>query len=313
MPVDYRHRTRGALQLASGVSVLAAVAFWVVGCGETAVDPQPPVAVGDTPELTVYVGSTDSVDLAEYFSDPDGDVLTYTATTSDPEVATASVSGSAVMVSGVSPGTDTVTVTATDPGGLSAVQAFTVTVSLTERQVLEILYDELGGDGWRNNTNWMTDAPLDEWHGVGTDSDGRVDSLRLAENWLSGEIPTELGILSNLEYLSLYWNSLTGEIPSGLGDLSNLKYLSLGRNMLTGEIPPWLGDLSNLQYLGLTWSGLTGEIPPELGDLSNLKIPVARQKYANRRDSAGARQPLESPSPGYRLEWADRRDSTGTG
>ncbi len=80
------------------------------------------------PELTVEVGSTETVDLVGYFSDPDGDVLTYSATTSDAGVATASVSGSTVTVSGVSQGIDTVNVIATDPGELSAVQTFTVTV-----------------------------------------------------------------------------------------------------------------------------------------------------------------------------------------
>ncbi|MCY3943688.1 MAG: hypothetical protein OXG18_08000, partial [Gemmatimonadetes bacterium] len=126
------------------VSVLAAVAAWVVGCG----DPQPPVAVGSMPELTVYVDSTESVDLAGYFSSPDGNGLTYTATTSDAGVATASVSEGVVTVSGVSEGTDTVKVTATDPDGLSAMQVSSVIVGLTDRQVLEILYDELGGDNW---------------------------------------------------------------------------------------------------------------------------------------------------------------------
>ena len=266
-----RHQTGGALRLAVTVSVLAAVAPWVVGCGETAVDPQPPVTVGDIAELTVYVGSTESVDLAGYFSDPNGDVLTYTATTSDAGVATASASASAVTVSGVSQGTADMTVTATDPGGLSAVQAFTVTVRLTERQVLEILYDELDGANWTDNTNWLTDAPLEQWYGVSTaDSDGRVDTLRLVDNQLTGEVPPELGILSDLEYLSLDGNSLTGEIPSELGDLSNLEYLSLYRNRLDGEIPPELGNPSSLQYLNLARNELTGEIPPELGELSSL-------------------------------------------
>ena len=164
----HRHRTRGVLQLASGVSVLAAVAFWVVGCGETAVEPQPPVAVGSMPDLTVYVDGTESVDVARYFSDPDGDVLTYSSTTSDAGVTTTTVSESAVMVTGVSRGTADVTVTATDSGGLLATQDFTVTVRPNERRVLEILYDELGGDNWTDNSNWKTDAALGEWYGVTT-------------------------------------------------------------------------------------------------------------------------------------------------
>ncbi len=268
MSVDYRPRTRGAFRFASGVFVLAAVASWLVGCG----DPQPPVAVGSMPELTVEVGSTESVDLAAYFRDPDGDVLMYVATTSDSGVATASVSESAVTVNGVSEGIDTVTVTATDPSGLTATQAFTVTVRFRERQVLEILYDELGGDDWIDNTNWKTDEPLDEWFGVSTSGDGRVDALVLWGNSLTGEIPPELGGLSNLDILWLWDNSLTGEIPPELGNLASLEWLDLNLNSLTGEIPSELGDLSKLEFLYLAHNSLTGPIPRELGGLSNLEI-----------------------------------------
>ena len=37
---------------------------------------------------------------------------------------------------------------------------------------------------------------------------------------------------------------MTGEIPPELGGLSNLEWLYLWGNQLTGEIPPELGDLS---------------------------------------------------------------------
>ena len=40
---------------------------------------------------------------------------------------------------------------------------------------------------------------------------------------------------------------MTGEIPSELGGLSNLRMLSLDNNRLTGEIPPELGGLSNTE------------------------------------------------------------------
>ena len=159
--------------------------------------------------------------------------------------------------------------TASD-GSFSASQDFTASVH-ADRRVLEILYDELGGDGWRQNTNWRTDKPLFGWHGVRTNWDGRIDVLNLGGNSLTGEIPPELGNLTNLEWLSLDNNSLTGEIPSELGDLSSLEVLWLYNNSLTGEIPSELGDLSNLEELSLSYNSLTDEIPPELGSLSSLE------------------------------------------
>ena len=48
-------------------------------------------------------------------------------------------------------------------------------------------------------------------------------------------------------------NQLTGEIPPELGDLSNLtKPVPLRSNQLMGEIPPELGGLSNLDSCGFT-------------------------------------------------------------
>ena len=45
---------------------------------------------------------------------------------------------------------------------------------------------------------------------------------------------------------------MTGEIPAELGSLSNLELLSLSANQLTGEIPAELGSLANLEDLYLS-------------------------------------------------------------
>ncbi len=85
------------------------------------------MTAGTIPAQEVSVGQPVTVPVSAYFSDPDGDALSYTAASSDAEVATASVSGSTVTVTGVTAGAVTVTVTARDPGGLSAQQSFAVT------------------------------------------------------------------------------------------------------------------------------------------------------------------------------------------
>ena len=272
MPALSSPNARDVFRLALIVSVVVAVASWAVGCGES----QAPTAVGTIPDLRVEVGTTESVDLVGYFSDPDGDELGYEASSSDAEVATVAISSDSVAVTGVAGGSAEITVTASD-GTSSASQVFTaLVVPRSDRRVLEILYDELGGDDWTDNTNWKTDEPLDEWYGVGTGMDGRVDSLNLAGNSLSGLIPLELGELPSLRFLNLARNRLGGGIPPELGELSSLTFLHLGFNGLTdegltGEIPPQLGSLSSLSFLDLTSNSLTGEIPPQLGSLSNLR------------------------------------------
>ena len=141
----------------------------------------------------------------------------------------------------------------------------------TDRAALVALYNATGGANWGNNGNWLSNAPMGEWHGVTTDSDGRVTHLDLRTNQLTGEIPAELGNLTNLEGLDLYGNQLTGEIPAELGNLTNLTHLYLSGNQLTGEIPAELGNLANLQTLHLYSNQLTGAIPAELGSLPSLQ------------------------------------------
>ena len=175
----------------------------------------------------------------------------------------------------------------------------------TDREALVAVYNATNGETWYESDNWLSDAPLGEWEGVTTDDDGRVTRLSLGRNDLSGEIPAELGSLSNLEALSLNENYLSGEIPAELGGLSNLGRLWLENNQLSGEIPAELGSLSNLTSLNLYGNGLSGEIPAELGSLSNLVGLNLGDNDLSGGDTGGAGQPLllgRSVPPRQRLE-----------
>ena len=97
----------------------------------TAANRAPTVSAQIT-DQSVEEGAEVRVDISGAFSDPDGDDLTHDAISDAQDIAAASVSGSQVTVSGVAPGTATITLTATDPGGLTASQAFSVTVQEAE-------------------------------------------------------------------------------------------------------------------------------------------------------------------------------------
>ena len=156
-------------------------------------------------------------------------------------------------------------------GGVASHEGTTECAPLTDRDVLAVLYEATDGPNWAASDNWLTDAPLSDWHGVLTDASGRVWALSLGDNGLSGPIPPELGRLANLTGLSLQENDLFGPIPPELGGLANLRFLDLSRNDLSGPIPPELGGLTSLFGLSLRRSGLSGPIPPELGRLTSLE------------------------------------------
>ena len=137
-----------ALQAAGARVTLTAVAAGTATIRVTATDPgglsagrsftvtvsppsnRAPEAVGVLGPLTIGLDDpAAAVELAGAFRDPDGDVLTYRAVSSAPSVASVAVSGTRLTVTAVAEGASAVTVTATDPGGLSAGRSFAVTVN----------------------------------------------------------------------------------------------------------------------------------------------------------------------------------------
>ena len=142
---------------------------------------------------------------------------------------------------------------------------------MTERDILIALYDATNGDAWTNNSNWCSDADLSEWYGVYTDYQGRVMSIDLSSNNLTGSLPDEIGNLEVLWTLNLYNNELTGEIPVSIGKLTELRNLDLSQNQLTGGLPSELGNMQNLVYSYLSNNQLTGTVPESLGRLTSLE------------------------------------------
>ncbi len=100
---------------------------------------RPPLATGTIPARTIEVGHTATVRAAPYFSDPDGDALTYTVESSDTSVVSVRVSGDSLSVSARSKGEAVVVVVATDPEGLAASQEFAVTVPNRPPVVVSII------------------------------------------------------------------------------------------------------------------------------------------------------------------------------
>ena len=115
---------------------------------------------------------------------------------------------------------------------------------------------------------------------------GEYSFLLMDENRLIGTIVPELALLSSLQEISLVADNffvndkatelLVGSIPSEIGLLTNLQLLAVGKNWLSSPIPSELGQLSNsLHTLSLLENAITGPLPSEIGLLfllSNLIV-----------------------------------------
>ncbi len=160
--------------------------------------------------------------------------------------------------------------------------------------VLVLFYNSTRGPTWDVQTNWLTDRPYGEWHGVVTDNAGNVVELVLPTNGLAGRptplldslvhlrrldltsnfldgYPSSFGNFDSLTYLDLSNTWMSGDIPGWIADLTSLDTLKLDFNRLTGTIPTGFGDLADLSYLDLSENRLTGSIPVELGNLTDLE------------------------------------------
>ena len=133
------------------------------------------------------------LDLAILFTDPDGDTLTYVAASSEPSVATVSVSGSALTVSAIAAGTTTVT--ATDPGGLSASVGAATTVTPANRYPIHV--------------HFVGDVP----------EDFRIGAEAAAEHWGRILAPTPAApFVFNEDWIAYRFDSAWSEIRFKAGD-----------------------------------------------------------------------------------------------
>ncbi|GMY04796.1 receptor-like kinase tmk4 [Fagus crenata] len=100
-------------------------------------------------------------------------------------------------------------------------------------------------------SEWSATTACCNWKNVNCDSTGRVTSIKLVSQGLSGTLPSDLNTLTQLTSLSLQSNSLSGPIPS-LANLSSLQQLYLDNNNFTSIPNGFFQGLTSLQILTLT-------------------------------------------------------------
>ncbi|KAJ4896665.1 Leucine-rich repeat protein kinase family protein [Raphanus sativus] len=101
--------------------------------------------------------------------------------------------------------------------------------------------------------NWEGDTCVPQaytWEGVNCTYSGtsmpRVISLNLSSAGLTGDIASDISLLTRLQVLDLSNNNLTGPVPDFLAQLQFLRVLNLANNQLSGPIPSILMRKSGL-------------------------------------------------------------------
>ena len=110
-----------------------------------------------------------------------------------------------------------------------------------ERYALATLYYQNGGcarDWIEGAATWLTgEDHCGNWYGVSCDLQRRVTELNLARNYVTGQIPVELGQMLELSTLDLSNNAMSGAIPARALTMSKMYTIALSNNDFEGEFP----------------------------------------------------------------------------
>jgi Leucine-rich repeat (LRR) protein len=108
-----------------------------------------------------------------------------------------------------------------------------------------------------------------------------LEELDISYNWLSSTIPPEYGGMISLTALSLASNyndddgyftqGIIGTLPTQLGMLTNLQLIDLSNNYITGTLITEIGQLQHLQSFLIQNNFLHGSIPIEYANCVSLK------------------------------------------
>ena len=191
------------------------------------------------------------------------------------------------------------------------------------REALIELYNATDGDNWKNNTNWCSDKPLDEWYGIETrgypyvyflmlhfndlkgtlpkgflTKIGPCNDVSLSTNQLSGQLPEDIADNLSVQQLHFSNNNYTGTLPAKVFKLPYLNSFSAGSNELTGTIPEGCGFLLKYNQLGLSGNDFSGDLPADIANHPQLHL-----YWSSVVPQSGHLNP--PVIPGYRLDVTD--------
>jgi hypothetical protein len=200
--------------------------------------------------------------------------------------------------------------------------------------------DSAAVDSWDSvgeaDTLWLGASDECLWFGIyDCNSDGMVMIIDLYDNMLTGSIPPEMGVLSELIYMRMEFNWIVNIGESGhafLGYLTKLRDLYYNDNGMhaTEGIPAVIGTLDNLEYFDCSFnfyfgalsadvvSGLTSIVELLIGGnyfdgpFPVVSLPNVEYLYADNSDLTGDLDWVSGMPSLYALDLRGNADLAGT-
>jgi len=106
--------------------------------------------------------------------------------------------------------------------------------NLYQRYVLAVLFFMMGDEKWFSLGSNTSECI---WERIGCDANGSVNHIKFDHCDMHGPIPSEIKVLTELNYLDLSENKLDGVLPGELASLDQLSKLFLEGNDIVGAVP----------------------------------------------------------------------------
>jgi hypothetical protein len=144
---------------------------------------------------------------------------------------------------------------------------------MLQRYTMSLLFILWNGSNWTAYGLWLSSADECTWYGLNCNNQDKVISIDLSTNNVVVNLPPVAALLSSLESLKVDENTFQGNtIPTEVGLLSNLNTFVLSGTGINGTIPQELFNIGeSLLYFDASQNSLVGTIPTLVGNLVHLR------------------------------------------
>jgi hypothetical protein len=105
--------------------------------------------------------------------------------------------------------------------------------------------------------------------------------LDLSLNKLSGSLPSQWLVLTNLQHINLDRNTLSGSLPFQWATMSRLQVFTVANNEVIGTLPVTWQSMTKAKQLIFTSNKLSGSIPRQWGRMAPNLIRLGLAGNAN--------------------------------